>query len=148
MRGNAKKTRKPVEGNLFGEDDFEPCTYLADIDKYDFSEVFARLAKSDFRRRFRLNVENIDYVKNKGLSLVAIHAADIIRKRLAPAVIPNDGKQTPMRGHPVFIAQHATGCCCRGCLYRWHKIPAGRELTDDEQEYIVALILTWIKKQL
>lgn len=148
MKENTKKTRKPVEGNLFGDDDFEPCKYLADIDKYDFSDVFARLAKSDFRRRFRLNAENIDYVKNKGLSLVAIHAADIIRKRLAPAVIPNDGKQTPMRGHPVFIAQHATGCCCRGCLYKWHRIPAGRELTDDEQEYIVALILTWIKKQL
>ena len=56
-----------------------------------------------------------------------------IRKRLAPAVIPNDGKQTPMRGHPVFIAQHATGCCCRGCFEKWHRIPAGRELTDEEQ---------------
>lgn len=137
-----------VEGNLFSEDDFGQCRQCVDTGKYDFSDALARLAKSDFRRRFRLNVANVDYVKEKGMALIGIHAADIIRKRLAPAVIPNDGKQTPMKGHPVFIAQHATGCCCRGCLSRWHGIPAGRELTAEEQDYIVALLMTWIEKQL
>lgn len=140
--------RIPVEGSLFGDDDFECNIPCVDFEKYNFDDVFSRLAKSDFRRRFRLNADNVAYVKDKGLPLVSLHAADIIRKRLAPAVIPNDGKQTPMRGHPVFIAQHATGCCCRGCLSKWHGIPAGRELTADEQEYIVALLMAWIKKQL
>ena len=81
------------------------------------------------------------YLKEKGVDTIARHAADFIRKRLAPAVIPNDGKQTPMRGHPVFIAQHATGCCCRGCFEKWHRIPAGRELTDEEQHYAVAVVM-------
>ena len=69
-------------------------------------------------------------------------------KRLAPAVIPNDGKQTPMRGHPVFLAQHATGCCCRCCFFKWHHIPAGRALTKEEQEYAVAVLMAWIEKQM
>ena len=74
------------------------------------------------------------------------HAADFVRTRLAPAVIPNDGRQTPMRGHPVFIAQHATACCCRGCLANWHGIPPGRELATEEQRYIVAVLTAWIER--
>lgn len=53
------------------------------------------------------------------------HARDFVGKRLAPAVIENDGKQTPMRGHPVFIAQQATATCCRECLRKWHNIETG-----------------------
>ena len=76
------------------------------------------------------------------------HACDFIRKRLAPVEIPNDGKQTPMRGHPVFVAQHATATCCRGCLEKWHRIPKGRELTEAEQEYIVNVIMEWIGREI
>lgn len=39
--------------------------------------------------------------------MIRQHAQDFIAKREAPAFIPNDGKQTPMKGHPVFIAQHS-----------------------------------------
>lgn len=76
------------------------------------------------------------------------HACDFIRKRLAPSEIPNDGKQTPMRGHPVFVAQHATATCCRGCLEKWHRIPKGRELTEAEQEYVVNVIMEWIGREI
>ena len=93
-----------------------------------FDALFARLATSEFRRRFRLKAEDIAYIERKGMETIRRHAADFVRMRLAPAVIPNDGRQTPMRGHPVFIAQHATACCCRGCLAKWHGIPPGREL--------------------
>lgn len=148
MRKRINNGRKPVEGSLFGDDDFEPIMPAIDLSKYNFDEVFGRLAKSDFRRRFRLNDEMKYYVTEKGLGRIGMHAADIIRKRLAPAAIPNDGKQTPMKGHPVFVAQHATGCCCRDCLSKWHGIEAGRELTAAEQEYVVALLLTWISRQL
>ena len=85
---------------------------------------------------------------DKGLETIQRHAADFIRTRLAPASIPNDGKQTPMRGHPVFIAQHACACCCRGCLHKWYHVPVGRELTENEQERIVKLLMAWIERQL
>ena len=62
--------------------------------------------------------------------------------------VSNDGKQTPMKGHPVFIAQHATATCCRGCLYKWHKFPKNTLLTASQQEYIVNIIMEWIKRQL
>ena len=89
-----------------------------------------------------------EYISRKGMDTIRRHAEDFVRKRLAPAFIPNDGKQTPMRGHPVFIAQHATGCCCRGCFAKWHHIPAGRELTPDEQRYAVEVLMEWIRRQL
>ena len=74
-------------------------------------------------------------------------AGEEFEELLAPAVIPNDGRQTPMRGHPVFIAQHATACCCRKCLEKWHRIPAGRELSAAEQRYVVAVLMAWIGRQ-
>lgn len=114
----------------------------------DFGDLFERLAQSSFRSRFRLTDKEKDYIKAKGWEVVSRHAAELIGKRLAPAVIANDGRQTPMRGHPVFIAQHATGCCCRGCFEKWHHIPAGRELTAAEQRYVVAVLMEWIRRQM
>ena len=75
------------------------------------------------------------------------HAYDFINKRLRPNIIPNDGKQTPMRGHPVFIAEHATATCCRGCLNKWYGIPKNRELTDVEVDFIVKVIMIWITNE-
>src|SRR5574344_2301055 len=101
-------------------------------------ELFERLGHSKFRSSFHLKDKDKIYIQEKGLDTIQKHAYDFIRTRLAPAYPEHDGKQTPMRGHPVFIAQHATGCCCRGCLYKWHHIPEGRELTQKEQDYIVS----------
>ena len=111
-------------------------------------QLFTGLSKSDFRSRFHLKEQDKEYVRQKGLDRIREHAQDFIEKRLAPAVIPNDGKQTPMRGHPVFIAQHATATCCRGCLGKWHKIRAGKELTPRQKEYIVHVIMLWIKGEM
>ena len=112
------------------------------------TDIFDKLAKSDFRSKFKLKQKDKDYIFQKGLNTIEQHAYDFISKRLAPADIPNDGKQTPMKGHPVFIAQHATACCCRGCLSKWHKIPKGIELTKSQQDYVVKIIMEWIKRQL
>ena len=109
-----------------------------------FEALFARLAQSDFRSRFRLGSEEVACIERRGMAVIRRHAEDFVRRRLAPAFIPNDGRQTPMRGHPVFIAQHATACCCRGCLAKWHAIPAGRELTAREQRYVVEVLMAWI----
>ncbi|HEY8118487.1 MAG TPA: DUF4186 domain-containing protein [Methylophilaceae bacterium] len=111
----------------------------------ELDELFQALEKSSFRSSFRLNRKEQEYLRSKGLSLILEHARDFVTGRLAPAVISNDGKQTPFHGHPVFVAQHATACCCRGCLQKWHRIPAGRILTQDEQDYILDVLQHWFK---
>jgi hypothetical protein len=113
----------------------------------DLDDLLPALAKSTFRRRFKLSAKERAYAGNKGLDALLDHARRIIRERLAPATIPNDGKQTPMRNHPVFVAQHATATCCRGCLAKWHGIAKGHELTADEQTHVVAAIERWLREQ-
>lgn len=110
--------------------------------------ILDRLAKSKFRSRFKLRAKELEYIKDKGLDKIKSHAEDFIRDRVAPSKPVNDGKQTPMRGHPVFIAQHATATCCRGCIEKWHKFPQHRELTKTEQEYLVSVIMEWINRQI
>ena len=114
----------------------------------NIDEILYNLSKSKFRSSFHLNKLMKKYVSDKGIDTIKSHALDFINKRLKPKEIPNDGKQTPTRQvHPVFIAQHACACCCRGCLEKWHKIPKGRELTDKEVNYIVNLLIEWIKRE-
>ncbi len=113
----------------------------------NYDEILYKLSKSKFRSSFHLRRYMLDYINEKGLDKIKDHAYDFIRKRLAPSVIPNDGKQTPMKGHPVFISQHATATCCRGCLEKWHHIPKGRMLSEKEIDYIVNLIMLWINKE-
>lgn len=131
--------------SLFPEetvDDDEPD------DRYDHTKLFERLSQSKFRSRFYLSDKDAEYIRSKGMDAIRRHAMDFVARRLAPAYIANDGKQTPMHGHPVFIAQHATACCCRGCFAKWHHIPAGHELTAEEQEYAVSVIMAWIRKEM
>ena len=111
-------------------------------------KILDSLSKSKFRSSFHLSKKDKEYVTNKGLDKIREHAYDFIKKRLAPSQILNDGKQTPMRGHPVFIAQHATATCCRGCLYKWHKIKAGTNLSCEQIEYVVNVIMKWIIKEM
>lgn len=112
-----------------------------------FDDILNRLGKSDFRAKFRLKNKELEYIEQKGIETIKSHARDFISKRIAPAEIPNDGKQTPMRGHPVFIAQHATATCCRGCINKWHKFPKNVQLSQEQQDYLVDLIMEWIKRQ-
>lgn len=110
--------------------------------------ILEALSKSNFRLKFSLKEKDKEYVRDKGIDVIEEHARDFVGKRLAPANPKNDGKQTPMRGHPVFVAQHATATCCRGCLNKWHKIPKNVELKDEQKEYIIEVIMTWIKRQM
>ena len=111
-------------------------------------ETLARLKKSDFRAKFHLTAKDKQYVAEKGVAVIRAHAEDFVKNRLAPSSIPNDGKQTPMRGHPVFVAQHACACCCRGCLNKWYNVPKDVELTKNQQERIVNLLMALIGKEL
>ena len=114
----------------------------------DLDDLFAALARSDFRRRFRLRGPELAYLRGRGLEAVMEHAAGFIAARLAVAEPANDGKQTPMRNHPAFVAQHATATCCRGCLRKWHGIPKGRALTDEETRHVLAAMERWLRGQL
>lgn len=113
----------------------------------ELDAVFAALARSPFRARFQLGPREQAYLAAKGEETVLAHAADFVAQRLAPAQPRNDGKQTPMRGHPVFIAQHATATCCRACLAKWHGIPQGRAMDAGEQAHAVASIARWLRRQ-
>lgn len=113
----------------------------------DMDELFVALSRSSFRSRFKLGRAELQYLRSRGFPAILSHASDFIRTRLAPANPLNDGKQTPMRGHPVFLAQHATATCCRSCLQKWHRLPKGRELTAQEQACIVGVIERWLRLQ-
>lgn len=87
------------------------------------------------------------YIEDKGIDKIRNHAYDFVTKRLADTSNVTDGKQTPMKGHPVFIAQHATGTCCRRCLEKWHHISKNKNMTDDDIKYVVDIIMSWIEKE-
>ena len=111
-------------------------------------QALERLQRSRFRSRFHLSQKEKEYIRKKGWEEIRCHAEEFIRTRLAPAQPKNDGRQTPMRGHPVFVAQHACACCCRTCLFKWYKVPAGRELTARQQTKIVNLLMTWMHREM
>ena len=120
---------------------------LNDIQQKFLDEKLDKLSKSKFRSSFVLRKREKSYLEEKGLEKIEEHAFSFIKDRLGSKDLVNDGKQTPMRGHPVFIAQHATATCCRSCLYKWHKIKPDKELNCNEINYIVNLIMLWIIKQ-
>jgi hypothetical protein len=113
----------------------------------ELDAVFSALAQSAFRRKFHLKAQEREYLQNKGLSMVLQHARTFIEQRLTASMPVNDGKQTPFRGHPVFIAQHATATCCRGCLEKWHRIPRDQALNEEQIQYIVAVLARWLESE-
>ena len=110
-------------------------------------QTLEKLEHSKFRSSFHLTKKEQEYLAEKGMDTMRRHAEDCVRQKLAPAEPVNDGKQTPMHGHPVFKAMHATACCCRGCLNKWYRVPLGRELNESEQQRIVNLLMAWIERQ-
>ena len=113
----------------------------------DVDELFLALGRSKFRGRFRLRGREAEYYKEKGVEVVLTHGREFIKERLGGAWPENDGKQTPMRNHPVFVAQHATGTCCRSCLEKWHGIKKGVELSEGQINYIISVIKRWLIEQ-
>lgn len=110
-------------------------------------DAFDRLGKSDFRSKFHLADDDIKYIDEKGMKKIEEHCRDFVKKKLAPAYPQNDGRQTPWNGHPVFVAQHACACCCRGCLNKWYKVEKGTELSEVQQQKIVNLLMEWIRRE-
>jgi hypothetical protein len=103
------------------------------------------LSKQKFRVGFKLKDKDLETYNSKYEEMKE-QITDIILKRLAPANPYKDGYQTPYKGHPVFVAQHATATCCRSCLEKWHKIEKGNEFTEKDLEYVVHVISKWLEK--
>lgn len=118
------------------------------IDMQTIDQALDKLEHSTFRSSFHLTKKERAYLSEKGMECMKSHAEDFVRQKLAPADPVNDGKQTPMHGHPVFKAMHATACCCRGCLNKWYRVPKGKELTEEEQRKIVNLLMAWLERQM
>jgi hypothetical protein len=110
----------------------------------EIDQRLERIGRHPFRARFHLRGRDRVTAELRGEPVIRRHAHELVAKRLAPAEPYRDGRQTPYRGHPVFVAQHATATCCRTCLERWHDIPKGQELTRDQQDYVVDVICRWI----
>jgi len=113
-----------------------------------YHKALKSLAKSSFRSKFKLTYQDRIYIKEKGLPTIREHAVDFITARIGPRFPKNDGRQTPMKGHPVFVAQHATATCCRGCIQKWHGIEKRNALTHEEIKFVTDLIMTWIEEQI
>lgn len=133
----AVSAKPALQGDFFLTND---ATQLSRVEP----DLWARLARSDFRKKFHLGQADRAYLANKGFSTILDHGADFIARRLAPAHPVKDGRQTPWKGHPVFVAQHATGTCCRSCLEKWHGFGKGRALSGQQQAYILAVIAEWL----
>ena len=119
------------------------------MDKRDIiiNNKLNELSKSNFRSSFQLRKYMIKYIDEKGMDVIKKHTKDFIEEKIASAYLVNDGKQTPTKNHPTFIAMHACACCCRSCLEKWHKIPKGKELNANEKNYIYKLLITWINNE-
>ena len=138
MSDFSEKMKSASQGDLFAS-----TLELPEIDP----DIWQKLARSAFRQQFHLNASDRAYLARKGLSTVLEHGADFIAKRLAPAHPEKDGRQTPWKGHPVFVAQHATGTCCRSCLEKWHHFTKGFRLTVQQQHYVLAVIGAWLERE-
>jgi hypothetical protein len=112
----------------------------------NYDLTLKRLSRSKFRSTFRLSEKDKELINNKGIETIKEHAYDILEKRIKTKQ-RNDGRQTPFKGHPVFIAQHATATCCRNCIEKWHGFNKNKELINEELKEIVTLIMCWIEMQ-
>ncbi|MCX7522896.1 DUF4186 domain-containing protein [Microbacterium sp. STN6] len=112
------------------------------------TRTLRRLGRSSFRSRFALDARDLAYLRERGRQTIGEHATHLLTTRVGAARPLKDGRQTPWRGHPVFVAQHATATCCRGCIETWHGIARGHQLTDDELAHLRDLVLGWLTAQL
>ena len=106
------------------------------------------LDNSKFGSSFHLGNYMKEYIKSKGIDTIEKHCDDFINKNLKIYNKEKGGNQTPTKNHPVFIAQHATATCCRGCIEKWYHIPKEKELNDKEIKSIKAIIMSWINREI
>lgn len=121
---------------------------MAKLSNKDWNVLKKKLSKDGRFEKFMLGEPEQEYVTSRGMDILRLHATDFVNKRLAPENPKNDGRQTPTKGHPVFIAQHAAGCNDRDSLEEFFDIKKGKALSEAQVEIVVDVILRWIEEHL
>ena len=114
---------------------------MSNSSKKKIEEVFSKLNKTGRISNFSLGDAEIEYVSSRGIEILRLHATDFIQKRIAPKEPKNDGHQTPAKGHPVFLAQHACGCNDRDSVEQFFGFKKGSLLKEKEVNLIVDVIV-------
>ena len=114
----------------------------------DITSIRAKLDKDGRSNKFTLGEAEVEYIQSRGIDILRLHATDFIQKRIAPAEPKNDGHQTPTKGHPVFIAQHACGCNDRDAVETFFSLKKGKQLSEKEVTLIVDVLISWMHDQL
>jgi hypothetical protein len=115
---------------------------------HELDALFLSLGRSHFRAQFHLSSSEKSYLQEQTLPVILLHANQFVVERFVPERPLNDGTQTPLRGHPVFVAQPATATCCRRCLSEWHRIAPGVALNDEQIAYVIEVLEIWLKSQI
>lgn len=118
------------------------------ISNGEWSKLLEKVAESDYRAEIDLGPEDMDYVNSRGFDMMVRHAHDFVERRLGPARPRNEGKQTPLKGHPLFLAQHATGADSRAALSEYHGIAEGKKLSRQQMDYVTDVVLRWLEERL
>ena len=121
---------------------------LSNSSKKKIEEVFSKLNKTGRISNFSLGDAEIEYVSSRGIEILRLHATDFIQKRIAPKEPKNDGYQTPAKGHPVFLAQHACGCNDIDSVEQFFGFKKGSLLKEKEVNLIVDVIVSWLEDQI
>ena len=109
------------------------------------TELFAALGRSRFRSRFVLEPGDWAYIQSRGMHCIAQHARQFVAQPCRGPTCkrrPADADE-----HILFVAQHATATCCRGCLARWHGIQTGRAADRDGDRLRYDVICDRIRRQ-
>jgi len=123
--------------------------YRRDISKAE--ETFDYMKKEWIRNKYwsrEIDAEAMQHAKKIGKNGMATAITKRIKQSVTNGRPFNDGGQTAEDGDILCYAQHATASCCRKCIEYWHGIPAGKDLTADEADYLKKLMLLYIDARL
>jgi Domain of unknown function (DUF4186) len=119
---------------------------LADVD-FTFDQLKHEMIRHSFWHR-EIDEKAINHALRKGRILLAEASLKRILQSVGGSKPFHDGYQTPYSGNVIYYAQHAVAACCRKCIEYWHGIPAGRELTEKEVDYLQSLVARYMEERL
>ncbi|OUR96731.1 hypothetical protein A9Q84_10345 [Halobacteriovorax marinus] len=115
--------------------------------KIYLSDTFKRLKRSSVCSKFVLKDHEWDYLANRGLDAILLEGRTLLIKRFSQVDKSHSCKNEPLRHHPIFVALHGTGACCRRSLSKWHGIPKDIELKEKDIFFILLILKEWFIRQ-
>ena len=83
----------------------------------------------------------IDEMRSK---VIKILSNKINKKR---SEIFRDSTQTPKGKDIIYLAQHATGTCCRRCIEEWYGINKEEIMNEEQINFLTEIIMTYINEK-